>query len=105
MIIQFFLATTNQNKTKISSSRNLRLTETSVCMVFDSGSFVCPLKKIAMQIKTIVIKPDEATATSRVRNPALKRIFIRNAAEMISMPRRTSRMEYFSNGFNRWLIL
>jgi hypothetical protein len=95
-----FLAIMNQKKTKISSMRNLRLTETRVCMTFESGSFVCPLKKMVMHMKTIAIKTDEAIATSRVRNPALKRLFIRNAAEMTSMPRRTRRMEYFRSGFN-----
>lgn len=99
-----FLAIMNQKKTKISSRRNLRLTDTSVCMTFDSGSFVCPLKKIAMQMKTIIIKADAAIATSRVRKPALNRLFIRNAAEMISMPRRTRRIEYFRSGFNRMFI-
>jgi hypothetical protein len=80
------------------------LTDTSVCITFDSGFFVCPLKKMVMHMKTIAIKTDEAIATSRVRNPALNRLFIRNDAEMISMPRRTRRMEYFRSGFNRRFI-
>jgi hypothetical protein len=50
-------------------------------------------------MNTIVINPDDTIATSRVLNPALKRLFIRNAAEMSSMPRSTSRMEYFNSGF------
>ena len=94
-----FLAIKNQKKTKTSSRRNLRLTETRVCMTFESGSLNCPLKNRAMLMNTIIINTDDAIATSRVLNPALKRLFIRNAAEMSSMPRSTSWMEYFNSGF------
>jgi len=94
-----FLAIINQKKTKINSRMNLRPTETRLCITFESGSFDCPLKKMAMQIKMIIIKTEAAIATSRVLKPALKRLFIRNAAEMSRMPKRISRMEYFKSGF------
>ena len=94
-----FLAIKNQKKIKISSRRNLRLTETMLCMTFESGSFDCPLKKTTMEMNTIAIRTEDTIATSRVRNPALKRLFIRKAAEMIRMPRRIRRIEYFRSGF------
>jgi hypothetical protein len=94
-----FLAIKNQKKTKTSSMRNLRLTETRVCMTFESGSLDCPLKKRAMHVNMIAIKTDDAIATSRVLNPALNRLLIRNAAEMSRMPRSMSRIEYFKSGF------
>jgi hypothetical protein len=47
----------------------------------------------------IAIKTDDAIATSRVLNPALNRLLIRNAAEISRMPRSMSRMEYFKSGF------
>lgn len=94
-----FLAIKNQKKTKTSSMRNLRLTETRVCMTFESGSFDCPLKKRAMDMNMMAIKTDDAIATSRVLNPALNRLLIRNAAEMSRMPRSMSRIEYFKSGF------
>jgi hypothetical protein len=78
---------------------NLRPTETRLCITFESGSFDCPLKKMAMLINMIVIKTKAAIATSRVLKPALKRLFIRNAAEMSRMPKRISKMEYFKSGF------
>lgn len=94
-----FLATKNQKKTNKSSIRNLRLTDTRLCMTLESGSFDCPLKKTAMQMNMIVIKTDDAIAASRDLNPALNRLLIRNAAEMTSMPRMMRRMEYFRSGF------
>jgi hypothetical protein len=94
-----FLEIKNQKKTKTSSMRNLRLTETRVCMTFESGSLDCPLKKRAMHVNMIAIKTDDAIATSRVLNPALNRLLIRNAAEISRMPRSMSRMEYFKSGF------
>jgi len=100
-----FLAIKNQKKTKTSSRRNLRLTETRVCMTFKSGSFDCPLKKRAMLMNMIAVKTDDAIATSRVLNPALNRLLIRNAAEMSRTPRSTRRREYFKSGFKRRFIL
>ena len=94
-----FLAIKNQKKTKTSSIRNLRLTEIRVCMTFESGSLDCPLKKRAIHINMIAIKTDDAIATSRVLNPALNRLLIRNAAEISRMPRSMRRMEYFKSGF------
>jgi hypothetical protein len=94
-----FLAIMNQKKTKISSRRNLRVTDTRLCMPVEPGSFDCPLKKMTMHTNTIAIKTTEAIATSRVLNPALKRLLIRNAAETRRIPRRISRMEYFRSGF------
>lgn len=94
-----FLAIKNQKKTKISSRRNLRLTETRLCMTFESGSFDCPLKKTTIEMNTIAIRTEDTIATSRVRNPALKRLLIRKAAEIIRMPRRIRRIEYFRSGF------
>jgi hypothetical protein len=100
-----FLAIINHTKTKTSSRRNLRLTETRVCMTFKSGSFDCPLKKRAMLMNIIAIKTDDAIATSRVLNPALKRLLIRNAAEISRPPRSMRRIEYFKSGFKRRFIL
>jgi hypothetical protein len=74
-------------------------------MTFESGSFDCPLKKRAMLMNIIAIKADDAIATSRVLNPALKRLLIRNAAEMSSPPRSMRRIEYFKSGFKRRFTL
>jgi hypothetical protein len=95
-----FLAIKNQKKTKISSMRNLRLTETRLCITFKSSSLDCPLRKTAILINIIVIKPAVRIATSRVLNPGLKRLLIRNAAETIRILRVMRRMEYFRSGFN-----
>jgi hypothetical protein len=72
-----FLSTKNQKKTKNSSRMNLRLTATRLCMTFESGSFCCPLKKIARLIKTRTPKTDAATAASLVLNPMMKMLLAR----------------------------
>jgi hypothetical protein len=46
------------------SSRNLRLTATSVCRVCESGSLVRPRKNIIRVITAISEKNDESIATS-----------------------------------------
>ena len=50
-----FLEIKNQTRASIISSRNLRLTETRVCMVLESGSLVWPLKKM-MRVMTEITK-------------------------------------------------
>ena len=46
------------------SSRNLRLTATSVCRVWESGSLVRPRKKIIRVVTAIREKRDDSIATS-----------------------------------------
>jgi hypothetical protein len=46
------------------SSRNLRLTATSVCSVWESGSLVRPRKKIPRVVSEIREKRDERINTS-----------------------------------------
>lgn len=55
----FFLATTNQRRASINSSKNLRLIATRLCMVWLPGSFVWPLKKIIRVIIVIVVNMPE----------------------------------------------
>jgi hypothetical protein len=45
-VMELFLRIINQKSPMIISNRNLRLKATSVCIVWDSGSRVCPLRKI-----------------------------------------------------------
>jgi len=93
-----FLVIKNQKKTKTSSRRNLRPTATRVCITFESGSRVCPLKKIARHVKTIPAKIMLASAASRFLNPMLKTEFNTNAAETVRAVRRIRRIEYFMRG-------
>jgi hypothetical protein len=55
----FFLEIKNQIRASIISSRNLRLTETSVCMVCESDSRSRPLKKMTRVIAEIAEKDNE----------------------------------------------
>jgi hypothetical protein len=59
-----FLATKNQMKAITSSTRNLRLKETSRCIVWLTGSLPRPLKKMA-RISVAV----SANATDRMNIP------------------------------------
>jgi hypothetical protein len=54
----------NQTRAIIRSSRNLRLTATSVCIVWESGSFVSPVKKIIRVVTEINEKKKERITMS-----------------------------------------
>ena len=56
---EVFLEIKNHTSASIISSRNLRLTETRVCMVWESGSRVWPLKKIVRVMSEITEKRAE----------------------------------------------
>jgi hypothetical protein len=59
-----FLARINQMNTKKSSRRNLKLTATRLCMVWLSGFFNCPLKKMIRVIPAISAKNSDNKAAS-----------------------------------------
>jgi len=59
-----FLAIINQKTANIISIRNLRLRETMVCIVWLSGLFFCPLKKINKVINVISVKTTDRIAIS-----------------------------------------
>jgi hypothetical protein len=54
--VEFFLATTNHSRAAIRSSRNFSDIATSVCIVWDWGSFDRPLRKIITVITEIRVK-------------------------------------------------
>jgi hypothetical protein len=61
-----FLEIKNHARASIISSRNLRLTDTRVCMVAESGSRVRPLKKIRRVIADITEKSKERMMISLI---------------------------------------
>jgi hypothetical protein len=61
-----FLEIKNHPRARIISSRNLRLTAASVCIVQESGSLVRPLKKMARVITEITEKSNERTTISPI---------------------------------------
>jgi hypothetical protein len=71
-VIPVFLAIKNQMNTNTSSMRNLRLTETRLCMVWLSGSFVCPLKKMKSVRSDRSAKAKDNNAASIKTIPMLK---------------------------------
>jgi len=60
-----FLATKNQMKASTSSRRNLRVTDTRLCMVWLAASFPCPLINMMIVISAIIVN----TAERRARFP------------------------------------
>jgi hypothetical protein len=61
---EVFLEIKNHTRASIISSRNLRLTETSVCIVCESDSRSRPLKNIIRVIAEIAEKDNERIRTS-----------------------------------------
>jgi len=59
-----FLKIKNQTSAIIRSSRNLRLTATRVCIVWESGSLVSPLKNIIRVVTEINEKKEERITMS-----------------------------------------
>jgi hypothetical protein len=55
---EVFLPIKNQTSANINSSRNLRVTETRVCIVWLPGSLSCPLIKITRAIKAITVNSE-----------------------------------------------
>ena len=65
-----FLEIKNHIRASIISSRNLRLTAVSVCMVQESGSRVRPLKKIVRVMTAITEKSNERIIISSIKRSA-----------------------------------
>jgi hypothetical protein len=68
-----FLATINQTRASTSSSRNFRLTDIRLCIVWLLGSLVCPLKKMIRVVSAIIEKNGDKMAISlkdRLRPPS-----------------------------------
>lgn len=57
-----FLATKNQIKASTSSSRNLRVTDTRLCMVWLAASFPWPLIKMIIVTRAIIVNIAERRA-------------------------------------------
>ena len=91
---EVFLEIKNQVRASIISSRNLRLTDTRVCMVRESGSFVWPLKKINRVVTEINVKSDERMAISFNRRSVPSNDLNRKAVPVISMFRAISNRIY-----------
>jgi hypothetical protein len=77
-----FLATKNQTKARISSSRNLRVTETRLCIVWLAGSFLCPLKKMMIVNNEINVNIPERRATSTKLIPMPDFEMMKNPADI-----------------------
>ena len=73
-------------------------------MVCEPGSFVCPLKKIQSDTKTINIKRIEAIASSPILNEVINTGMIRHPAPTINNSMRMRRIEYFKSGFKPAII-
>jgi hypothetical protein len=93
--MEFFLPIKNHARASTISRRNLRLTETSVCIVRESGSLVLPLKKIVRVIAEITEKMNERMIISlkgrfnsqndMIRKPEPSRRILRNISNKTSL--------------------
>ena len=95
--IAVFLARKNQIATNASSIRNLRLTETRVCIVWLTGSFNWPRKKIINVIREIRENTTDTRITSGNLNPGSDLKVTRNPATITSSSRTSSKRMYFEN--------
>jgi hypothetical protein len=94
-----FLATKNQTKARTSSSRNLRVTETRLCIVWLAGSFPCPLKKIMIVNKEIKVNIPERRAISPKLIPIPDLEMIKNPAARKRHSSIASSWIYLKTGF------
>jgi hypothetical protein len=95
-----FLATKNHTKAITSSARNLRLTDTSRCIVWLAGSFPCPLKKMTrISITRSVNETDRKKIQLKLR-PVLRFEVKRNPAVSNRISNEMRKRIYLNNGFN-----
>ena len=99
-----FLAIKNQTNANTSSSRNLRLIETMLCIVWLAGSLSCPLKKIIKVSRVISEKPAETATTSLKFKLMLIYLIRRNPAASIRISSDSSSNTGLIRGFKRAVI-
>jgi hypothetical protein len=99
-----FLAIKNHRNANISSVKNLMLTATSECIVWLSGSFFLPLKKIISTRSAIIVKTADASPISMYVRFTEKFETMRKPATSTSISRIARRNIDLASGFNRRII-
>lgn len=94
-----FFAIMNQTRTKPNSSRNLRLKETNVCMVWLRGSLDSPLRKMITDIRVMNEKRRERIKKSLKRRFDCSVVKIRYPAERIKRLKKKSGIVFLNSDF------